>query len=65
MIQIMINFRVETQNLTKSTHFEIFIFIQEWLTKNMWSMRRIYVFLIMTCKKIHLNVLSYEKMKND
>jgi hypothetical protein len=24
------------QNLEKFTHFEIFIFIQKWLTQNMW-----------------------------
>jgi hypothetical protein len=33
----MINFQNETQNLAKSTHFEKFIFIQQWLTQNMWS----------------------------
>ncbi len=32
-----INFQDETQNLTKYTHFEKFIFIQQWLTQNMWS----------------------------
>jgi hypothetical protein len=31
----MINFQNETQNLAKSTHFEIFIFIQQWLMQNM------------------------------
>jgi hypothetical protein len=25
------------QNLEKFTHFEKFIFIQQWLTQNMWS----------------------------
>jgi hypothetical protein len=35
MIQIIINFQDETQNLVKSTHFEKFIFIQKWLTQNM------------------------------
>ncbi len=33
--KIMINFQDETQNLAKSTHFEIFIFIQQWVTKSM------------------------------
>jgi hypothetical protein len=33
----MINFQDATQNLAKFTHFEIFIFIQQWLTQNMWS----------------------------
>jgi hypothetical protein len=32
----MINFQDETQNLAKSTHFEKFICIQQWLIKNMW-----------------------------
>jgi len=27
----------EMQNLVEFTHFEKFIFIQKWLTKNMWS----------------------------
>jgi hypothetical protein len=31
-----INFQDETQNLAKHTHFEKFIFIQQWLTQNMW-----------------------------
>jgi len=35
--KIMINFQDEMQNLTKFTHFEKFIFIQQWLTQNMWS----------------------------
>jgi hypothetical protein len=39
------------QNLTKFAHFEIFIFIQQWLTQNMWYiLRQIYVFLITSCK---------------
>jgi hypothetical protein len=39
MIQIIIKFQDERQNLAKFTHFEIFIFIQQWLTQNMWSIR--------------------------
>jgi len=34
--KIMINFQDEMQNLVEFTHFEIFIFIQQWLTQNMW-----------------------------
>jgi hypothetical protein len=30
--QIMLNFQNEMQNLEKSTHFEKFILIQQWLT---------------------------------
>jgi hypothetical protein len=30
--QIMLNFQNEMQNLDKSTHFEKFILIQQWLT---------------------------------
>jgi hypothetical protein len=33
----MINFQDEMQNLVEFTHFEKFIFIQKWLTQNMWS----------------------------
>jgi hypothetical protein len=37
MIQnFMIIFQFETQNLAKFTHFEKSIFIQQWLTQNMW-----------------------------
>jgi hypothetical protein len=32
----MINFQDEMQNLAKFTHFEKFIFIRKWLTRNMW-----------------------------
>ncbi len=35
--KIMINFQNEMQNLAKFTHIEKFIFIQQWLTQNMWS----------------------------
>jgi hypothetical protein len=33
----MINFQDEMQNMVEFTHFEKFIFIQQWLTQNMWS----------------------------
>jgi hypothetical protein len=33
----MINLQDEMQNMAKFTHFEKFIFIQQWLTQNMWS----------------------------
>jgi hypothetical protein len=36
-LKIMINFQDETQNLAKFTHFEKIIFIQQLLTKIMWS----------------------------
>jgi hypothetical protein len=32
----MLSPKNEMQNLTKFTHFEKFIFIQKWLTQNMW-----------------------------
>jgi hypothetical protein len=32
----MIIFQNEILNLEKIAHFEIFIFIQQWLTQNMW-----------------------------
>ncbi len=35
--KIMINFQNEMQNLAEFTHFEKFIFIQQWLTQNMRS----------------------------
>jgi len=37
MIQKYDKFQGEIQNLIKFTHFEKFLFIQKWLTKNMWS----------------------------
>jgi len=44
MIQIMINFQNEMQNLEKCTHFEIFIFIQQWLIQTCDLLRQLYVF---------------------
>ncbi len=35
--KIMVKFQDEMQNLTKFTHFEKIVFIQQWLTQNMWS----------------------------
>jgi hypothetical protein len=41
----MINFQNETLNLEKFTHFEIFIFMQQLLTQNMWYIgATIYIF---------------------
>jgi len=41
----MINFQDEMQNLVKFTQFENFIFIQQWLTQNLWSIGEIiYIF---------------------
>jgi hypothetical protein len=37
MIQNYDKFSRWMQNLIELTHFEIFIYIQQWLTKNMWS----------------------------
>ncbi len=34
--KIMINFQDKMQNLVEFTHFVKFIFIQQWLTQNMW-----------------------------
>jgi len=35
--KVMIKFQDGTQNMEKFTHFEIFIFIQQWLIQNIWS----------------------------
>ncbi len=48
--KIMIKFQIEVHNLAKLTHFEKFIFIQQWLTQNMWSFGQPYVFLITNYK---------------
>jgi len=37
----MIKFQNEMQNLVEFTHFDKFIFIQQWLTQNMWSIAEI------------------------
>jgi hypothetical protein len=34
--EIMILFQNETQNLAKFAHFEIFIFIEQWIIQNIW-----------------------------
>jgi len=52
--KIMINFQDETQNLTKFTHFEKFIFIQQWLTQNMWSIGAIVCIFNNKLQKISL-----------
>jgi hypothetical protein len=48
---------------TKSSHFEKFIFIQQWLTQNMRYIIKLYVFLIIRCKKIYSKFFSYEIWK--
>ncbi len=52
------------QNLAKFTHFEKFIFIQQWLAQSD-LLGQLHVFLITSCKRFHSKVLSYEKMKKD
>jgi hypothetical protein len=52
-------------NFTKSTHFEIFIFIQQLLTQKCDILGQLYVFLIISCKRFHSKKISYEKMKKD
>ncbi len=59
----MINFQDETQNLTKFTHFKKFIFIQQWLTQNMWYIGATIYILITSCKRFHSKKNSYEKIK--
>jgi hypothetical protein len=61
----MIKFQDETQNLAKFTHFEIFIFIQQWLTKKCDLLGQLYVFFITSSKRFHSKILSYGKVKND
>jgi len=51
--------------MAESTHFEIFIFIQQWLTKKCDLLGQLYVFLIKICKRFHSKILSYEKVKKD
>jgi hypothetical protein len=61
----MINFQDEMQNLAKFTHFEKFIFIQQWLHKKCDLLGQLYVFFITSCKRFHSKILSYEKVKKD
>ncbi len=43
--KVMISIQHKTKNLAKFTHFEKFIFIQQWLTQNMWYIgATIYIF---------------------
>ncbi len=62
MIQNYDKFSRWNQNLAEFTHFEKFIFIQQLLTKNMWS---IATTICITFKRFHSKVLSYEKVKKD
>jgi hypothetical protein len=63
--KIMINFKDETQNLPKFTHFEKFIFIQQWFTQNMWSIGAIICIFNNKLQKISFKTSFIWKMKND
>ncbi len=63
--KIMINFQDEMQNLGESTHFEIFIFILEWLTQNMWSIGATICIFNNKLQNISCKKTSYEKVKKD
>jgi hypothetical protein len=64
MIQNYDKIQDETQNLTKFTHFEKFIFIQQWLTQNMWSIGEITCIFINKLQKISLkNSFIWKKWK--
>jgi hypothetical protein len=47
----MINFQDEMQNLTEFTHFEKFIFIQQWLTKKCDLLGKLFIILITKLQK--------------
>jgi hypothetical protein len=53
------------QNLGESTHFEIFIFILEWLTQNMWSIGATICIFNNKLQNISCKKTSYEKVKKD
>jgi hypothetical protein len=59
----MINFQDEMQNQVEFTNFEIFIFIQKWLTQNMWSIGENICIFNNKLQKIHSKILPYEKWK--
>jgi hypothetical protein len=40
-----------------------FIFIQQWLTKRMWSIRETICILVTSYKIFHSKLISYEKIK--
>jgi hypothetical protein len=56
----MILFQDETQKLTKFTHFQIFIFIQQLLIKNI-ILRLLFVFLIRSYKIFHSKKIHMKK----
>ncbi len=49
--KIMIKFQDEMHNLVEFTHFEKFIFIQQWLTKKCDILGQLCVFLLASYKK--------------
>jgi hypothetical protein len=59
----MINFQDEMNNLAKFTHFENFIFIQQWLTQNMWSIGAI--ICIFNNKLQNISFKNYFIWKNE
>jgi hypothetical protein len=61
MIQILINFQNEMKNLAKFTHFDIFIFIQQWLTQNIWSIGAIICIFSNKLQKISFKISCIQK----
>jgi hypothetical protein len=59
----MINFQIEMQNLAEFTHFEKSIFIQQWLTQNMWSIGATICIFNNNLQNISFRKNSYKKVK--
>jgi hypothetical protein len=62
----MISFLNEMQNWANFTHFEIFIFIQQWLAQNMWYIEAVICIFNNKLQKIsfkHFSIQKIEKVK--
>jgi hypothetical protein len=55
----------EMQNWIEFTNFEIFIFIQQWLTQNMWSIREKICIFNNKLQKISLKNIYIYIWKNE
>jgi hypothetical protein len=57
----MMNFQDEKQNLVEFKHFEKFIFIQQWLTQNMWSIGATICIFNNKLQKIFIQIFFHMK----
>jgi hypothetical protein len=60
----MVIFKDETQNFANFTYFEKIIFIQQWLTQNMWYIEKITCIFNNKLKKKSLKKIIWKSEKD-